>query len=340
MLFSCPFNLDRSANRVLWEITKKCNMNCKHCLYYSQNDELIKDDLSLSSAYRIIQQMQKDGTIDEVWLSGGEPLMRNDILNIIDTISKCGMKPSISTNGYLVDAPLAEKLKMSGIRYVHLSIDGVDEASHDEFRQKAGAFKHVLNAAKFLSDVNITVGATCVITWSNISEMRQMVQLALDNNIRVLSFYMVEPLGRGRDFNSTLDKNLMVKLSCAFEQIKHDFQNDIHLELFRSSSLKEPLQNCKCYNFLTITHDGKLGGCPWLMKSTNNPCKLDLSNYTFAQARIIAQNELKNYTVKRIKSLLKCNDCFFNESCGKGCPAVSDKDLIDPLCHFLREENE
>ena len=142
MLLSCPFNLNRPANRVLWEVTGKCNMNCKHCLYFAPSDNVNSNDMSTENAFQIIHQMQNDGSIDEVWLSGGEPLMRNDLLCIIKEITKCGMKPSLSTNGYLVTQCLAEKLHMCGIDYVHLSIDGINSETHDEFRQKKGLFRH------------------------------------------------------------------------------------------------------------------------------------------------------------------------------------------------------
>lgn len=336
MLLSCPFNLNRPANRVLWEVTGKCNMNCKHCLYFSPNDNLYSSDLSTENAIQIIHQMQNDGSIDEVWLSGGEPLMRTDLFSIIKEITNCGMKPSLSTNGYLIDSCLAEKLRVDGVSYVHLSIDGINAEIHDGFRRKKGAFEHVITAAKHLSHEGIIIGATCIITWFNIDHLKQMVELALNNNIQVLSFYMVEPLGRGNVFNHKLDYNLMMRLSKGYEEIYREYGDSIHLELFRSCSQKEPLQDCKCYNFLTITNNGMLGGCPWLMKSPNNPCMYDLKKYTFEYARTLVQNELNEFVAKRKLCGAKCENCKWIRSCGKGCPAVSDNTCSDPLCEFMR----
>lgn len=336
MLLSCPFNLNRPANRVLWEVTGRCNMNCKHCLYFALTDNFNSTDISTENAFQIIHQMQNDGSIDEVWLSGGEPLMRNDLLSIIKEITKCGMKPSLSTNGYLVTQCVAEKLRRGGVDYVHLSIDGINPETHDEFRRKKGAFEHVLAAAEYLSNEGIIIGATCIITWSNIDHLKQMVELALSNRIRVLSFYMVEPLGRGSTFNHKLDYSLMLRLSRNYEEIVKEYGDSIRLELFRSCSEKEPLNDCKCYNFFTITNNGMLGGCPWLMKSPNNPCKYDLNQYSFETARELIQNGLKEFVNKRDRNNSQCEDCKWLQSCGKGCPAVSDNNFIDPLCEFMR----
>ena len=340
MLLSCPFNLNRSANRVLWEVTNRCNMNCKHCLYFTPNDKSKSTDISTESAFQIIHQMQNDGSIDEVWLSGGEPLMRVDLFSIINKITECGMKPSLSTNGYLVDPCLAKKLRVSGVGYAHLSIDGINSEIHDKFRQKRGAFEHVLAAAKYLSNEGIVIGATCIITWINIDYLKQMVELALNNNIKVLSFYMVEPLGRGSVFNHKLDFPLMLRLSREYEEIYREYSDYIHLELFRSCFRKEPLQDCKCYNFLTVTNNGMLGGCPWLMKSHNNPCMYDLKKYSFEDARVLVQNGLNDFVNKRQLYSTKCESCEWLQSCGRGCPAVSNNTYFDPLCEFMRLDNE
>lgn len=336
MLYSCPFNLNRAANRVLWEITGKCNMRCKHCLYYSSNDYNNSPDLSLEDISEIITQIQADGTIDEVWLSGGEPLIRNDIIKIITKISQAGLKPSVSTNGYLVTESLAKSLKKSGVDYVHLSIDGVDAVKHDEFRQRAGAFEHVVHAADYLNNNNIIVGATCIITWENIEDFNNIIKLAVKHRIKVLSFYMVEPLGRGQNLRNCLDNELMIRLSNKFNKANWKYGDKLHLELFRATNSRQyALLECKCYNFLTITNDGKLGGCPWLMKSSRGIEAFPLVGSDFTEIRIRIQESLKRLISDR-KQKLSCESCEFNRNCGRGCLAVSNDQLVDPLCDFLR----
>lgn len=338
MLYSCPFNLNRPANRVLWEVTNKCNMNCKHCLYYSDYQQVFAKDLPTEKVYRIIEQMKADGNIDEVWLSGGEPLLREDLLDIISKIHSSGMKPSVSTNGYLVSKELAIQLKANGVDYVHLSIDGINSDEHDSFRQKKGAFERVVNAADFLCNADIIVGATCIITWNNINDIEKIVCLALRHSIKVLSFYMVEPLGRGLKLNRTVDDGLMIKLSKEFDELKIKYDKLLHLELFRTSNDDEDrLKECKCYNFFTITNDGKLGGCPWLTKSEHSPCMVSMDKVSFIDARKIVQKTLRKFVAERKQALSNCKTCLLQNDCGRGCPAVSDVRLYDPLCSYLRK---
>ena len=298
MLYSCPFNLNKPTNRVLWEITGKCNMNCKHCLYFSNNNS--PKDLSSQRIFEIIREMQEDNTINEVWLSGGEPLIREDIIGIIEAISNANMKPSISTNGYLVTQQVSKHLKECGVDYVHLSIDGVNSTVHDDFRRKRGAFEHVIKASDYLNQSMITVGATCIITNHNLIDIENIIHLALNHNIKVLSFYMVEPLGRGQIINSKLDISLMEELSAKFNELIKTYGSTLHLELFRATNEKSNiLTECKCFNFYTITNDGKLGGCPWLMKSCHNPIEVTLTKNNFHNARNIVQNKLKNFINNR-----------------------------------------
>ena len=339
MLYSCPFNLNRPANRVLWEITGKCNMSCKHCLYYV-GSYAKRPDITLERVLEIVSQMQQDGTIDEVWLSGGEPLMRTDLFEIISSIHKAGMKPSVSTNGFLVTQDLAFRLKENGVNYVHLSIDGIDPEEHDSFRRKNGAFEHVVRAADYLKMADITVGATSIVTRENVEDLESLVLLALTHGIKVLSFYMVEPLGRGKILKGALDIDLMEEISAQYEQLVVKYGALIHLELFRTTDSKTILlSECKCYNFYTITNDGVLGGCPWLMKSEHNPVEISLDSLPFHLARAEVQRELQTFVNERIKSLAGCEKCKKASRCGKGCPAVSNTQLEDPLCGYVRDEN-
>lgn len=336
MLYSCPFNIYRSANRILWEITGKCNMRCKHCLYYSSHDCGSSSDLSLEEITQIINQVRADGSIDEVWLSGGEPLLRNDILEIITMITKAGLKPSVSTNGYLVTAAMAKSIKEAGVDYVHLSIDGIDALKHNEFRQREGAFEHVICAADYLCDNDIIVGATCIITWDNINDFDGIVNLALEHGIKVLSFYMIEPLGRGQNLQRHIDIDLMIRLSEEFEKACSKYGNKLHLELFRATKYRQDcLLECKCYNFFTITNNGKMGGCPWLMKSCHGIEPLSIVGNDFTVIRIKIKEELKKMIAGRNKELT-CESCNHKFQCGKGCVAVSDNQMKDPLCEFLR----
>lgn len=87
VLNACPFNLQDGKERILWEITPRCNMNCKHCLFFLGNGKNKKDEITTDQAYKIIDNIKKDKSIKAIWLSGGEPLLRKDIVQICKYIS-------------------------------------------------------------------------------------------------------------------------------------------------------------------------------------------------------------------------------------------------------------
>ena len=84
---ACPFNLQDGKERILWEITPRCNMNCKHCLFFSGNGKGIKDEITTGDAFKIIDNIKNDKMIKAIWISGGEPLLRKDISKICKYIT-------------------------------------------------------------------------------------------------------------------------------------------------------------------------------------------------------------------------------------------------------------
>ena len=341
-ILSCPFNLSENTNRVLFEVTSKCNMGCKHCLYYNSEYSYLNNDMNTEEIENIIYQLSEN-SVKEIWLSGGEPLLRNDIYVLIHKISELGMVPSVSTNGYLVDEECAKKLKKNGVNYVHLSIDGINANIHDAFRGKKGAFEHVMNAIKFLRDEDIMVGATYVVTKQSINDIEKMVQLAINKGLKVISFYPIAPLGRGKklsDFRE--DYKLITLLNQRAQILSEKYKENIRIEYFRTLNKNNTstfLKECKGKYFFTITSDGELGTCPWLMKSQYNDLIVSLKEYSFQDAKIMVQKNMEDLLEKRNEKLSKyCEKCIGNKICKQGCPAVSDENGRDPLCYNIRKE--
>ena len=338
-VLSCPFSLDDDSTRILWEITSKCNLKCKHCLYYSSDNHL-KKDMSKDEIFKVIEDISTDKTVKAIWLSGGEPLLNPDLLEIISKISSCGIKPSLSTNGTLVSSKeYAMELHRRGVDYVHLSIDGVTAEVHDEFRNVQGSFEKVMNAVDFLNHAGIVIGVTFMVTEQSIDSVEKMIALAIKKNIQVLSFYLVEPIGRGKSVEDANRPQLMLRINSIIKKARLTENKNLRIELFRTveSSGQEALKQCKGYNFLTITNSGELGACPWLIKSNDSIKKVLLTTTPFKQAKKIVQESMKNFLKERSEILRKhCSECKNANCCGKGCPAVSGFDLLDPLCQYIK----
>ncbi len=220
ILNSCPFNLSDEKTRILWEITPRCNMNCKHCLFYQNTKKGITKELSTEEVYKIIDNVSKDKNVSAIWISGGEPLLRKDIVEVCKYISSKGIVPSLSTNGILLDEDLIDKLYSSGVNYIHLSLDGAKAHTHDSLRGVPGSYNKLMKVMDLLKDSPINTGASFMVTEESVEELEEVVKIAEDKKLSVLSFYLVAELGRGaKNFNKD-KRSLIEELSSKIEKIE------------------------------------------------------------------------------------------------------------------------
>lgn len=153
----------------VWEVTMGCNMRCGHC--GSSCAEPLPDELSTQEALNLCAQIADLG-LKWVTLSGGEPLTRKDLPQIVKEFTQRGVSVNIITNGWLMKPAMADALKESGIATVAISIDGTQEI-HDSIRKK-GAFEHAQNAFDTLKELGIKTGAVTTITKKNIDILNEL----------------------------------------------------------------------------------------------------------------------------------------------------------------------
>lgn len=351
VLNSCPFHLQDNKIRILWEITPRCNMFCKHCLFYQNNEKGIEKELSTKEMYKIIENMAQDKTVNAIWLSGGEPLLRKDIVDICKKISEYNIKPSISTNGILLTDKLIKDLYNAGVTYIHLSIDGGTAKTHEDLRGVKGSFNLLMKAMDKLKDSDIKAGASFMVTEDSINEMEQVIQIAVEKNLSVISFYLVAELGRGADNFKNQKDSLIYRLQekiNKLEKWQKETNSELKIEVFRADpweeSEKAVLQECKAEQFFNITYDGFLGGCPWLMKSDDGFNSGSLLEEDFLVVKQRCQEEIKRKKEERKEKLSFCNECSKKQECGRGCPALQIRNnklyyALDPICPNLHCNN-
>lgn len=153
----------------VWEVTMGCNMRCGHC--GSSCAEALPDELTTEEALELCDQIADLG-LRWITLSGGEPLTRKDLPQIVKRLSSKGVAVNIITNGWMLDENMAEQLKDSGISTVAISIDGT-KAVHDKIR-KEGAFEHAEQAFAALKNKAIKTGAVTTITKQNIGILEEL----------------------------------------------------------------------------------------------------------------------------------------------------------------------
>jgi MoaA/NifB/PqqE/SkfB family radical SAM enzyme len=179
---------------VAWNITKRCNFKCKHC-YSSATANTDKEELTLPQIKGIVDQM-KQLKVPVILLSGGEPLMHDDIFEIIAYIREAGIRVSLSTNGSLVTTETALRLKKLGVGYVGISLDGLGTVN-DSFRGVKGAYKAAVEGIWNCHEVGQKVGLRMTVHRDNVSEVPKILDFMEKEEINRVCFYHLVPSGRG-----------------------------------------------------------------------------------------------------------------------------------------------
>jgi 12,18-didecarboxysiroheme deacetylase len=179
---------------VVWNMTRRCNLKCIHC-YSNSADIDYPDELTTEEGKKLIDDLAAFGS-PVILFSGGEPLIRKDLLELAQYATDKGMRAVISTNGTLITKEIAAKLQKIGLSYVGVSLDGL-EKTHDRFRGKKGAFAAAIEGIRNCRDAGIKVGIRFTVNKHNLADVGAMFDLLNQENIERMCFYHLVYTGRG-----------------------------------------------------------------------------------------------------------------------------------------------
>ncbi|MCX7897602.1 MAG: heme d1 biosynthesis radical SAM protein NirJ [Rhodocyclaceae bacterium] len=179
---------------VIWNLIRRCNLACKHC-YAVSADVDFKGELAREEIFSVMEDLKRSH-VPALILSGGEPLMRPDFFAIARHAKALGFYTALSTNGTLIDAPLAEEIADVGFDYVGISLDGLEE-THDRFRRMPGAFRKSLSALRLCRDAGLKVGVRFTLTRENYADLSALLRLIDDEGIDRFYLSHLNYAGRG-----------------------------------------------------------------------------------------------------------------------------------------------
>ena len=179
-----------APDTAFFELTRSCNLNCKHC--FNKSGKKSSQELSIEQKKMVLDDFCLSG-LQEIRFTGGEPLMSSSLFEFILEIRKRGLRASIGTNGTLINFHTAKKLAVSGLNVAIISIDGMRE-KHDLIRGK-GNFQKTIDGIQNLLDVGIEVRINMVAMKSNLSEIPLTVEYFFKKNIPVMIRRFI-PAGR------------------------------------------------------------------------------------------------------------------------------------------------
>lgn len=185
---------------ISWNYTYACNFNCTHC--YSRAGSY-PGELDTESYRRIVQQF-KESHVLKVGLGGGEPLIRNDCIDMLGLMAAARIDTNITSNGWFLNPAMCARLAEAGLGTLYVSMDSADRDTHDGFRRKTGSYDRVVEGITNAVAANLTVRLSTVITTINENGLEPIVDLAESLGVGGIEFKRFRPTGNGRAVADTL----------------------------------------------------------------------------------------------------------------------------------------
>ena len=179
---------------VVWNITAACNLKCLHC-YTNSTSAHNPGELSTDQAKLVLDDLAAFG-VPVVLFSGGEPLMRRDLFELLAYAASKGLRTVISTNGTLLEAEAGRRLKDLNVSYVGVSLDGIG-AANDRFRGVVGAFDRAVAGIEAAQNAGLRTGLRLTLTRRNVQELEGIFAFIESHGIERACFYHLVPSGRG-----------------------------------------------------------------------------------------------------------------------------------------------
>ncbi|MBN2450454.1 MAG: 12,18-didecarboxysiroheme deacetylase [Lentisphaeria bacterium] len=179
---------------VVWNVGRRCNLRCVHCYSHSRDVDY-SGELSTAEAGKLVDDLAAFG-VPVILFSGGEPLLRPDILDLIARARERNVRAVLSTNGTLIDDALAAKLRRADLSYVGVSLDGLRE-TNDRFRGIPGAFDRALAGIRACRRGGIKVGLRFTVNRRNVGDIDGIFDLIAEEDIPRVCFYHLVYAGRG-----------------------------------------------------------------------------------------------------------------------------------------------
>ena len=328
---------------VAWNLTRRCNLECAHCYISAGPHESATSELDTAECLRIIDELLAVNPAPMIILSGGEPLLRQDLNQLAAYAAQRGATVVLGTNGTLLTDERIAGLMAAGVRGVAVSIDSLRPSYHDNFRHGRGALDDTLAALGRLRAQRLDFIIQTTATKGNRAELERIAQWSAEQGAVAFNCYFLVATGRGArmsdlapaDYEIVLADlarwqrqyrgQMMVRAKCAPHFMRHVHAADPDSPILNYET------RCPCgTQYCRITPDGKLTPCPYLPEIAG-----DLRAQTFGE--IWTSSPL--FARLRQGSLGgKCGRCEYRELCG-GCRARAfalEGDVLaaDPSCVY------
>lgn len=324
---------------IAWEITRRCPLSCRHCRAGAQ-DRDYAGELTTAECLRVLDSLAPELRPMIIW-TGGEPMYRPDILELVRGASERGLRSVMAPCGTLVTRETLRELQAAGVMACSFSLDGATAATHDAFRGVEGAFENVTRAMSVAAEINMSFQVNVTVSRLNKEELPLIRETAIKLGAATLDLFFLVPVGRGsamRDL-TLMPEDAEAVLRWAFEM---DAKGPIRVrETCAPQAVRvwhatgrqgrSPAGCLGGRGFAFISHTGVLQPCGFLDVHSGN-----LRDYGFNMRQTYAESKVFKDLRQTTRYSGACGVCCFNQACG-GCrarayAATGDFMASDPSC--------
>lgn len=303
------------------ELTYRCPSNCIHCF---QKNVKGHPDIDKQVLLRTIDKLCEMGTL-EFKISGGDPLIRNDIFDILEHLSKMNARVVLYTSGYFLNEEICNRLSDLRVSRVETTLLGTKPSTHDRLTNCVGSFERICNGILTLKKLGVDQYVKYMHMQQNFDDRHDIAKLSKKLGIEIApSPYLWCKHG---DPESTIE---ICKLT--------DSQLIEHFRMYPQPPIKRSFLSCGAGKYmLNISADGNV-----------TPCASFTSQYTVGNIYnspiedIWNNAELLLQLRRNIRYMVgKCRKCRISEFC-RMCPAIASwggksiKEPYEPMCHYAQ----
>ncbi len=312
----------------VWEVTLACNFKCIHC--HASSGKPLKDELSTEEGLKLLEEIARVKEFRMLVLTGGEPLVRKDIFELMEYGKKLGFTFVIATNASLITEEVAFKLKKSGVSGVAVSLDSVDNKTHNRIRGNNRAFELAMEGIKNAKKAGIAIQINFTAMDYNLNQLEKTIEFVDKIGADIMLVYQLVPVGRGKGIvSASLGRENNKKLCEIIFNNQRKCRTIIepvampqywscilgknggrHLRKIGESFF----YGCTAGRDLVyIKANGDVWPCPFIEISAGNVRETPFSKI-WGNSKIFRNlRERRKFKLKG-----KCKNCSFNEICG-GC---------------------
>ncbi len=324
---------------VAWELTRNCNLNCIHCRAKATLGPH-QGELTTEECKKIIDDIASFAS-PTVILTGGEPLMREDLFEIIRYGNEKGLRLVIAVNGTLLDRDKALMLKETGIQRVSMSVDGKDGRSHDSFRGVQGSFDAVVRAGKVLREIGLPFQINTTVTRLNVDDLGEIYEFVKAIGAVAWHVFLLVPVGRGEglrgeELNAKMYEDVLEWLYATEKKNELEMKVTCAPHYYRIVKEKgDTPKSAGCLagkSFMFISNRGIAQPCGYLEAPAGDVIKEGVQKVWEGSPVFTKLRDIRSYQGK-------CSACKFLAICG-GCRARAYElrgDMLgeEPYCSYV-----